>query len=164
MDSRKDLILALGAMALGIFVIAVTCSFPQALVADTVGPRAFPFGLGALFLICGGAVTIQRLRAMNAAGGFQVASEGNDDEPEHQSSALRAAAFIAVTFGYAALLKPLGFILATPIFLIAAFAIMKERNWLTVVGSAIIYTVLAYLLFEVLLDARLPKGLLAGVM
>ena len=58
MDSRKDLVLALGIVALGVFVIAVTMSFPEPVVADRIGPRAFPFGLGALFLIGGRRVAV----------------------------------------------------------------------------------------------------------
>jgi putative tricarboxylic transport membrane protein len=164
MDSRRDLALVLCVVALGVFVIAVAWSFPPALIADTIGPRAFPFGIGILLVVGGGAVAIQRLRAMNAAGGYQVEAEGNADEPEHPSSGLRAGALIASTFGYAALLQPLGYLIATPIFLAMALAIMKERNWVSVLSSALIYTLGTYLLFEVLLNARLPTGLLAGIL
>lgn len=164
MDSRKDLVLALGIVALGVFVIAVTMSFPAPLVADSIGPRAFPFGIGALFLIGGGAVAVRRLRNMNAAEDYRVPSEGNEDEPGHPSSALRAAVLIGLAFAYAALLKPLGFLVVTPLFLVAALAIMQERKWGTVIVSAIIYTAATYLIFGVLLGARLPDGLLAGLL
>ena len=71
MDSRKDLLLALGVIALGIAVIAIAYSWPEPLIRDAVGPRAFPYGLGLLF-VCGGAfVALQRLRNMHAAAGYR---------------------------------------------------------------------------------------------
>ena len=70
-------------------------------------------------------------------GGYRVTSEGNEDEPDHPASALSAAILIGSAFVYATLLKPLGFLIATPLFMVVALAIMQERNWGTVIVSAL---------------------------
>jgi putative tricarboxylic transport membrane protein len=164
MDSRKDVLVALFVIALGVAVILVTMSFPEPLIHDTVGPRAFPYGIGIIFIFGGSFVAFQRLRRMNVAGGYRVPSEGTDDEPGHPASGLRGMAMIALAFAYAAVLNPLGFVVATPIFLIAAFLLLRERRWISILASAVLYTAITYLVFGRVLNVRLPPGLLTGIL
>ena len=163
MDSRKDLIFAFVVIALGIAVVLITHSFEEPLIVDAVGPRAFPYGLGLILILGGGIVFAQRLRNMNASGAYQVPSEGNDDDEGHPASGIRGMTMIALAFGYAAVLDPVGFLVATPVFLVIAFLLMAERNWLTILASAIGYTAVTYVVFGHLLNIRLPPGLLSGI-
>jgi putative tricarboxylic transport membrane protein len=164
MDSRKDLIFAVGVVALGIAVILIAHSWEEPLIRDAVGPRAFPYGLGLLFILGGGFVVAQRLRNMNAAGGYQVASEGNEDEADYPASGLRGIAMILLAFAYAAVLNPLGFVVATPAFLLLAFLLMQQRSWTVMLLTAFIYTAATYLVFGRVLNVRLPPGLLTGIL
>ena len=61
------------------------------------------------------------------------------------------------------LLKPLGFLLATPPFVALALMLMQERKPLLVVVTSLVYTAATYLIIVILLGARLPAGVLAGI-
>ena len=95
MDSRKDVMLALAIVALGLAVISLTLSFPEPVVKDRIGPQAFPLGIGLLFLFGGSVLAVQRMRNLNAAHGFRVTSEGNEDEPGYPASGMRALLIVA---------------------------------------------------------------------
>ena len=163
MDSRKDVTLALAIVALGLAVISLTLSFPEPVVKDRIGPQAFPLGIGLLFLFGGSVLAVQRMRNLNAAHGFRVTSEGNEDEPGYPASGMRALLIVAICLGYTMLLKPLGFLLATPPFVALALMLMQERKPVLVVVTSLVYTAATYLIIVILLGARLPAGVLAGI-
>lgn len=165
MDSRHDIAVAIGVVLLGVLVIALTWTTTTPIVKDTVGPRFFPFVLGLLFIVGGSVVAFQRFRSMNVDGGYRVEPEGaTDDDPALPASAWRAAAMIGLTIAYAILFRPLGFLISTPIYVVAAFAVMNERRYLATSIWAVIYTIATYLLFAVLLDLRFPMGPLAPLL
>jgi len=164
MDSRKDLLLAFGVIALGIAVIAIAYSWPEPLIRDAVGPRAFPYGLGLLFVLGGAFVAWQRLRNMHAAAGYQVPDEGGEEEDGVPASGLRAMTIIGLCAVYTLLFNSIGFIVLTPPFIALALITMKERNPVTVVVTSVAFTVITYLLIHTVLGGRLPEGLLQGML
>jgi putative tricarboxylic transport membrane protein len=165
MDSRHDIIVAIGVVLLGVLVIALTWNTTTPIVKDPVGPRFFPFVLGLLFIVGGSVVAIQRFRSMNAEGGYRVEPEGSaEDDPTLPASAKRALAMLGLTVAYAFLFQPLGFLISTPIYIVAAFAVMSERRYVTTSIWAAIYTIATYLLFAVLLEIRFPLGPLAPLL
>lgn len=163
MDSRRDLLMALSVVALGIFVMAIAQTIHAGIYRDAVGPRAFPLAIGVLFIVNGGIVAVQRLRNMNAGRGYLVAAEGTEDEAEYPASAMRAAFVIVLTFAYAAAFQPLGYLLATPLYVVAALAAMSERRWLVSVGIAVVWTIATYVIFAQGLAVRMPVGPLRSV-
>jgi putative tricarboxylic transport membrane protein len=165
MDSRHDIVVAIGVVLLGVLVIALTWNTMTPIVKDPVGPRFFPFVLGLLFIVGGSVVAIQRFRSMNAEGGYRVEPEGSaEDDPALPASAWRALAMLGLTIAYALLFQPLGFLISTPIYIVAAFAVMNERRYATTSIWAVIYTIATYLLFAVLLEIRFPLGPLAPLL
>jgi putative tricarboxylic transport membrane protein len=163
MDSRKDLIFALAVIALGVVVILIAHSWPEPHIRDAVGPRAFPYGLGILFIVGGAFLAIQRARDMNAAGGY-VVSGGNEDEAGYPASGIRALTLVVLCCVYAYLLRPLGFLVATPPFVVLALLTMQERKPVSVIATAISFTIIAYLIIHTALDGLLPEGILAGLL
>jgi putative tricarboxylic transport membrane protein len=163
MDSRKDLLLAFGIIALGIAVIAIAYSWPEPLIRDAVGPRAFPYALGLLFVFGGAFVAWQRVRNMHAAG-YQVPDEGGEEEDGVPASGLRAMTIIGLCAVYTLVLNPIGFIVATPPFLALALITMKERSPVMVIVTSLAFTAITYLLIHSLLGGRLPDGVLEGML
>jgi hypothetical protein len=87
-----------------------------------------------------------------------VPSEGGDDEAGFPASALRAWALILAVLGLAALWNPLGFLIAMPLFLVAALWIMGGREVWSIITIALLFTVIVYLVFAQLLGVRIPVG------
>lgn len=59
---------------------------------------------------------------------------------------------------YALLLKPLGFLLCTTLFIGFLLVAVKPQKWYVVISAAIGTAIGAYGIFEVWLKAQLPKG------
>jgi len=164
MDSRKDLILALAIIVLGIAVIWIAHSWPEPLIRDAVGPRAFPYGLGLLFVVGGAFVIVQRVRNMNAAGGYLLPDEGEEEEEGVPASGLRALTLMGLCALYTFALNPIGFVIATPPFIALSLLLMKENKPVLVVLTSLIFTAVTYLIMHTLLGGRLPPGLLEGML
>jgi putative tricarboxylic transport membrane protein len=62
--------------------------------------------------------------------------------------------------GYSLLLEPLGFILCTLIFMIILLAFVEPQRWTIVFAVPTITTVVAYIIFQWMLKAQLPAGIL----
>jgi putative tricarboxylic transport membrane protein len=163
MDSRKDLLFSFGVIALGIAVIAIANSWPEPLIRDAVGPRAFPYGLGLLFVLGGAFVAWQRLRNMYAAAGYVVPDEGGEEEDGVPASGLRALTLIGLCAVYTLVLNPIGFLAATPPFVALALILMEERKPLLVLTTSVSFTVVTYVLIHTLLGGRLPPGVLGAL-
>jgi putative tricarboxylic transport membrane protein len=67
----------------------------------------------------------------------------------------------AMLLAYALVFESLGFLLATPLFLIAAFRYLGHPSWIGVLGYSGLVTAVTFALFQYLLDIRLPFGILA---
>lgn len=160
MDSRKDLIFSIGVIALGLAVIYIAQSWPEPLIQDTVGPRAFPYGIGLLFVLGGAFIAVQRVRNMYASIGYQVPGEGGEDEDGVPASGVRALTLIGLCAVYTLVLNPIGFLVATPPFVALALILMEERKPVLVLTTAVSFTVVTYVLIHTLLGGRLPPGVL----
>lgn len=78
-----------------------------------------------------------------------------------QTSWLRPLLGLIILTGYAVLVKFLGFIISTFLFLIVWMAVIERLGWKTIFGVSIAATVALFLIFGLLLDVPLPKGFLA---
>jgi len=63
-------------------------------------------------------------------------------------------------FAYGLLLGPIGFFLCTLLFIGFLLRVIVPQRWLLVTGGSLLITVASYIVFEVFLKARLPKGFL----
>src|SRR6218665_1287109 len=115
-DTRRDLVMALAVLVLGVLVIYLAGTIGEGVYRDTVGPRAFPYAVGILLAVGGGFLVARRLQAMHAGEGYLTEGEGSADEDGHPASGTRAITIMVLTVAFAAALEPAGYLIATPIY------------------------------------------------
>jgi len=72
----------------------------------------------------------------------------------------KALIILISLFAYGLLLGPIGFFLCTLLFIGFLLRVIVPQRWLLVTGGSLLITVASYIVFEVFLKARLPKGFL----
>lgn len=158
MDRRIDIAVAAAFAALGAFMIWQAGLIREGMMRDPVGPRAAFYVCGGVLLAGGLWVIAGHLRRWSRQMHHMVRNEGTADEPDFAASALRAWALVGCAVVYAALFKPLGFLIATPVFIVAALAVLGKRNWGVMALIAVIFAVTAYVIFAQILSVRIPVG------
>jgi putative tricarboxylic transport membrane protein len=164
MNKRVDLAGSLVIAALGLFVLIVAFSYPTpTVVFDSIGPMGIPKVIGAFLLIGGLVQSVRSFLYLRHVGLFSP-EEGTEDEPEHPSSRFRAVWFMAGSFVFLALLEPIGFLILTPLGIMAALWSLHYRNWLWrgIVGVG--FTIFAFVLFGMVLGVPLPNGPLGDLL
>jgi putative tricarboxylic transport membrane protein len=164
MDRRIDLAIGIAIVLIGLGVILMSQHIrPTGPVVDTIGPRAFPYMIGVFFFVGGSWTVFNRLRLWRRESGNSIDSDGEPDEPDVPASAWQSFAVITCCVLYTAALSPVGYPIATPIFVIAALKAMRMKSWPTVFVIALVYTAATYVIFGHYLRVDLPLGPLAGV-
>jgi len=162
MDRRFDLATAGAFMALGIFIIYQATTIKSGMVRDPLGPRAAFYLTGGIMAVGGLLLIVRSLRAWGSTPGNMMPNEGVEDDPGHPSSAGRAFMLIGACLLYGLAFDPLGYLIATPLFVAVALVILGERKWLPIATIAILFTVINYIVFAQALGVRVPVGPLTG--
>lgn len=158
MDRRIDIAVAAAFAALGLFMIWQASLIRDGMMRDPVGPKAAFYLCGGVLAVGGLAVMVGHLRRWTRQAHHKVREQGTADEIEYPASALRAWGLVAIVVLYATLFTPLGFLIATPLFILAALAVMGKRNWRGMILVAVIYSGATYLIFAQALGVRIPVG------
>jgi putative tricarboxylic transport membrane protein len=131
-----------------------TTLIPSLEIGDPLGPKAFPRLLGVALLLAAGMLALEIWKRRKAK------------EPDVRAAELFDPVIIRIllcvvvwTAGYYAVFNPLGFIIATTIYLLGLMAWFNRGKWLTNVLTSSLFSVGTYILF-VKLDVSLPKGVL----
>lgn len=139
---RSDRVPGVVLLLLGAAVAAEASTFDVAFLTDPVGPKALPY-LAALVFAGSGAVLVARPGPRRAWP---------------PRPALRSMAFAVATFGaYAALLAPLGFVVATTA-TVGALSRLFGAPWKRALGAALGLSVTMWYLFVWVLGLPLPLG------
>jgi putative tricarboxylic transport membrane protein len=118
------------------------------------GPGYFPFGAGVLMGIISLGILIKSLATYS---GRNASLAPHPSEPLNwQNIVLTLAGMLA----YVICLQWMGFIPGTFLLMTYFVRVIGKRHWPVSLITAVSITVAAYLLFELALDAQLPKGLL----
>jgi putative tricarboxylic transport membrane protein len=122
---RRELAVAGVLIGLAVAVVVLGLQVPPGVQTDPLGPRVFPLALGGAIGLCGVLLAVATL----APGRFTTAApvfveSGGDDEsaPAGPFSPGRLVAAIGITAAYVAAFEPLGYLLATPLY-VAALAL-----------------------------------------
>jgi hypothetical protein len=158
MDKRGELALAVGTGLLGVFILVASRNIRAGLLHDPITSRGLPIMTGILLIIGGIALTVRQLLTWSVLPGNLVPEEGQTDEEGYPASWVRAFGIILVSFIWQWLLKPAGFLIATPFYLAASSWIMGVKSWVKIIGFSIIFTLLVWAIFHPLLYIKLPLG------
>ena len=121
-----------------------------------VGPRAFPIAIGLALAACAAWIGLRR------GGGADAPLPAADrDVPpgEGVSADWRAAAPAAAGFlAYLVLLGPVGYLLATAVFIPVEARLLGSRSWRRDVIAGLAVTVAIHAVLGLVLGLRLPAG------
>ena len=143
---KLDRILAVSLFVLSSGYLALTFLIPEPSGAyAAVGPRAFPIVIGIGLISCSLWVGLSEARSL-------VAPIPTD---------WRLSVFSALTFlAYILLLEPVGYLLATVGLITLESRLLGSRDWFRNLIVSVVITASVYGVFNLLLDIRLPEGLL----
>jgi putative tricarboxylic transport membrane protein len=131
-----------------------TTLIPSLEIGDPLGPKAFPRLLGVCLLIGAGLLFVEMWKDRKAAAPRPAAAAPRD---------LRHLWVLAVvTVGTAVfylVFEKAGYVVATSVYLLALMAWFNRGKWIANVMSAVLFSVLSYVMF-LKLDVRLPQGIL----
>ncbi len=125
--------------------------FTSALQVDIVGPALFPRILTVVGLLLGFTLLIKAPR--------REAEEDAMGARQH----LVVLIPVLLLMGYALALEPVGFPLATAIFLAVSFKFFGQPSWKGAILYSLVITAVVFLLFYYGLDLKLPLGPLKGL-
>ena len=130
----------------------------------SVGPRAFPLGLGILLAVLSGLLLVRA----QVRKRIETAADEADDTPDdstsmsgaHEGTYLRMVfSVFAVIVAYGFLMEKIGFVLATLVTIPAMMMlVLGIRDPLRIAGMAFAMTFGCWLVFGKLLGAYLPPG------
>ena len=129
-----------------------TTLIPSLEIGDPLGPKAFPRLLGGGLLIAAGLLFVEMWKDRGAR-----APEGAAAGAEDWDSIWVIAGVSVWTAAYYVVFEQLGYIVATAIYLFALMAWFNRGKWLANALSAVLFSVLSYVMF-VKLDVNLPRG------
>ena len=131
-----------------------TTLIPTLEIGDPLGPKAFPRLLGVCLLIGAGLLFIEMWKERKAP------VPGPAHSQSHDWRHLWVLAGVMVWTGaYYVVFEIAGYIVATSVYLFALMAWFNRGKWIANVASAVLFSVLSYVMF-LKLDVNLPKGLL----
>ena len=119
------------------------------------GPGYFPFGAGVLLGVIGLSLLVKAL-FRESLKRIPVVSTNPPGPLKWQNIILTLAGMLVYIF----LLSWLGFVLCTFLLMVYFVWIVGKQRWAVSLIASLSVTMASYLLFEVLLDAGLPKGIL----
>jgi putative tricarboxylic transport membrane protein len=132
------------------------------LAAGKLNPTTFPYFIGSLFVITSVYLLIksvfQYIRALKKEKEENTAAL--EDEKKPFPFALKESLLpFSVFFVFIAVLRHLGFLLATILLSLSILFYLNRKNWLRNIIFSIIFPVGVYLLFVKVLNIRLPVGI-----
>ncbi len=145
------ILLAVGA---GYLAATFLISEPEGQYA-AVGPRAFPLVIGLALAACAAWIGLRRPGPTTEG----VYADGRG--PAAGAAALGGAAPGAAAFlVYIALLEPVGYLLATAVFIPVEARLLGSRAWRRDLIASLVITVSIYVVLGQVLGLRLPSGVL----
>lgn len=143
---RADLLTGIGLLALAALYFQQSFAITVGFAADRLGPTFFP---RLLALSLGGCALALIARALRGR---------SDPTPLPAVRLPLLLGTLGLTAAYTLLLAPLGYLLATPLYVAALVLLLGYRRRAGVAGTALGVTVVLYLVFARALKVLVPMG------
>ena len=158
MDKRFDLMVAVGIVLVGAFILVEARDIRAGSIPDPITSRGLPNITGILLIVFGIILTVLRLRSWSELPGHFVPEEGQTDEEGHPASALRYFGIALASLLWVLLIRPLGFLFVTPLVLWVVIMLMNVRSRIKLIAFPILFTLLTWLMFSQVLSIIMPLG------
>jgi len=160
--TRRDIAVAAVLVLLGLAVIGLGLRVEPGVQTDPLGPGAFPLGLGAAIAACGLLLGVVAVLGDRWTASAAVLVESADDDATEGGllSPWRLVGAIVVTAAYIALFEPLGYLLATPGYLVAILLLHDGVRARALVTAPVLVTLALYAAFRFGLLIPVPDGVL----
>jgi len=135
-----------------VFLFYVTGTFNDHAAYSKVGPAYWPRFLLVILLILSGFASLRTFLKISRERVW------GDNMMALDSGKIRLFSGIFFIVFYIVLLQIVGFILATPLFLVAYMLLLGEKNWVWMVGTALGMTASIVLLFTKAMYVPIPRG------
>jgi len=142
----------------GVYFWATT-QIPTLEIGDPLGPKAFPRLLGAGMIIAAVMLLLEMIKEYKARKSEPASATSNAAEPHDIESYKIVAGVVVVTGIYFLLFDPLGYAVATSLFLLVMTNYFNRRKWWTNCLTAVLYSFGSYYMFTSLLGVNLPRGI-----
>jgi putative tricarboxylic transport membrane protein len=150
--------LPIAVVALGFFTLVDATQITVPGSANTVGPRAFPYAVGALLVVAGVAVLVSLAR-----GHHGEAEEGEDVDTGAGTDWARVGGLVASFVALVVLIEPLGWPIAGTVLFAGSAWSLGARPWWRPVLAGVLLAVVTQVVFTQLLGVFLPAGPLEAV-
>jgi putative tricarboxylic transport membrane protein len=159
--SRREIAIAVFLAVFGGAVIALSGKIESGVYTDPLGPRVFPYALGVGIMLCGLLLGVgaffrwqpERAGLLSDAGGAEEGERG-------PFSPTRLLAVVVATAIYVAAFEPVGYLIATPLYVVAILFIHGGAPWRTLIVAPAVITIVLYLTFRFALRIPVPRGVL----
>ena len=140
----------------GVYVWA-TQQIPTLEIGDPLGPKAFPYLLTVGLLISAVMLLLEMIKAKKSGSDSAEA-----DEPADTTTYKIVAGVVVATGIYFVLFEPLGYAIATSLFLLVTTMYFNKGRPLMNVLTSVLYSFISYYAFTAWLGVNLPRGILPG--
>lgn len=153
----KDVITGAVSVVLGSVYLISTGAIPVMDAGDQVGPRAFPYLVGVVVVVCGLWLLVKEFRNRNR----QPFSWGFVSD---RAVWVRIVLTMAAGIVYGLVLDWLGYIIATFLFMIFVCELINVGRHAQNLVIAVIFPVFTFIAFALILKLSLPRGILGAVL
>ncbi len=156
-----DRIIFVGILILAGVYFWATSQIPTLEIGDPLGPKAFPRLLGLGLLIAAAMLLAEMIKNAKEQKSAPAAKAPEASEaPEAPSTYKIVAGVVVVTAIYFILFEPLGYAVATSLFLLVMTAFFNKGKAKINVPTSILYSFVSYYAFTKWLGVNLPAGIL----
>ncbi len=156
----REVGVAIGLVALGAVITALALNtIGTGVQTDPLGPRAIPVALGGGMALCGLLLLVGRL-VRPAPRPVLLAEGPSESDDVGPFSPLRLVLVIGATAVYVMAFEPLGYLLATPLYVAALLLIHGAVPRRALLAAPVIIALALYAGFRLGLNVPLPGGIL----